>query len=275
MVAAPLESTDVMLGHLGWLAIRLTMAGAAYLIVAACPRRAGVTLRDPGLARRGAHRLGLRRAADRVRRVAGDRRALRRWSCASSSCRCSCSRAPSSRSRQLPTWMQAVAWVSPLWHGVVLCRSATTGSLPPGGALRAVGAPVHPVRLHRRRDPMGHAHLRREVGVMSASTTTVDERPARASRMDALAAGRVGAVRRSVWSSATSWRGRASGSSSCRSCSNRSSFSCRSASAWASSWATSLARAAHRCPTAPSSPPVCWRRRPCSARSSTRPSPSS
>jgi lipooligosaccharide transport system permease protein len=30
---------------------------------------------------------------------------------------------------QLPAWLQPVAWVSPLWHGVELCRGATTGSL--------------------------------------------------------------------------------------------------------------------------------------------------
>jgi lipooligosaccharide transport system permease protein len=36
---------------------------------------------------------------------------------------------------QLPAWLQPVAWVSPLWHGVELCRGATTGSL----ALASVG----------------------------------------------------------------------------------------------------------------------------------------
>jgi lipooligosaccharide transport system permease protein len=30
---------------------------------------------------------------------------------------------------QLPDWLQPVAWISPLWHGVELCRGATTGSL--------------------------------------------------------------------------------------------------------------------------------------------------
>ena len=45
---------------------------------------------------------------------------------------------------QLPTWLQAVAWVSPLWHGVELCRSATTG--PGARAVRSgAGPPVDPV----------------------------------------------------------------------------------------------------------------------------------
>jgi lipooligosaccharide transport system permease protein len=30
---------------------------------------------------------------------------------------------------QLPGWLEPVAWVSPLWHGVELCRGATTGSI--------------------------------------------------------------------------------------------------------------------------------------------------
>ena len=30
---------------------------------------------------------------------------------------------------QLPDWLEPIAWVSPLWHGVELCRGATTGSL--------------------------------------------------------------------------------------------------------------------------------------------------
>lgn len=32
---------------------------------------------------------------------------------------------------QLPLWGQWLAWVSPLWHGVELCRAATLGVLPP------------------------------------------------------------------------------------------------------------------------------------------------
>lgn len=29
---------------------------------------------------------------------------------------------------QLPGWLQSLCWLSPLWHGVELCRGATTGS---------------------------------------------------------------------------------------------------------------------------------------------------
>jgi lipooligosaccharide transport system permease protein len=30
---------------------------------------------------------------------------------------------------QLPDWLQPFCWLSPLWHGVELCRGATTGSI--------------------------------------------------------------------------------------------------------------------------------------------------
>jgi lipooligosaccharide transport system permease protein len=37
---------------------------------------------------------------------------------------------------QLPAWMQPIAWVTPLWHGVELSRDAATGTAP--GPLGAV-----------------------------------------------------------------------------------------------------------------------------------------
>ena len=36
---------------------------------------------------------------------------------------------------QLPDWLQPLAWLSPLWHGVELCRAATTGSSPSAGTV--------------------------------------------------------------------------------------------------------------------------------------------
>ncbi len=62
---------------------------------------------------------------------------------------------------QLPGWLRPVAYVTPLWHGVALCRSLTLGTLDPGGivihvaylaALTAAGlcagAVTYPRRLH-------------------------------------------------------------------------------------------------------------------------------
>ena len=46
---------------------------------------------------------------------------------------------------QLPGWLQPVAWATPLWHGVELCRGAILGGLSTGGAalhLAVLGAYV-------------------------------------------------------------------------------------------------------------------------------------
>jgi lipooligosaccharide transport system permease protein len=44
---------------------------------------------------------------------------------------------------QLPSWMQPIAWVTPLWHGVEACRSVSAGSVVPlvlMGHLAVLGA---------------------------------------------------------------------------------------------------------------------------------------
>jgi lipooligosaccharide transport system permease protein len=40
---------------------------------------------------------------------------------------------------QLPAWIRPVAYVTPLWHGVALCRGISLGTLTAGGALLHVG----------------------------------------------------------------------------------------------------------------------------------------
>jgi lipooligosaccharide transport system permease protein len=40
---------------------------------------------------------------------------------------------------QLPAWLRPVAYLTPLWHGVALCRALTLGVATPGGALVHVG----------------------------------------------------------------------------------------------------------------------------------------
>jgi lipooligosaccharide transport system permease protein len=40
---------------------------------------------------------------------------------------------------QLPSWIRPLAYVTPLWHGVALCRSLSLGSASLGGALVHVG----------------------------------------------------------------------------------------------------------------------------------------
>ena len=40
---------------------------------------------------------------------------------------------------QLPVWMQPLAWVTPLWHGVTLCRDLTLGDVSFGDDLAHLG----------------------------------------------------------------------------------------------------------------------------------------
>ena len=40
---------------------------------------------------------------------------------------------------QLPAWLRPVAYLTPLWHGVALCRSLSLGTATLGGALIHIG----------------------------------------------------------------------------------------------------------------------------------------
>jgi lipooligosaccharide transport system permease protein len=137
MVAAPLASTDVYLGHLGWMVVRLTMAGAAFLIVAAIlgALASGLAI----LALPAAVLTGLAFAAPLTAFAATQetdaRFALVMRFFVMPLFLFSGTFFPIT---QLPSWLQLVAWLSPLWHGVVLCRSATTGTWPDGGAFGAL-----------------------------------------------------------------------------------------------------------------------------------------
>ena len=40
---------------------------------------------------------------------------------------------------QLPAWIRPVAYLTPLWHGVALCRALSLGTATLGGAVIHVG----------------------------------------------------------------------------------------------------------------------------------------
>jgi lipooligosaccharide transport system permease protein len=40
---------------------------------------------------------------------------------------------------QLPAWIRPVAYLTPLWHGVALCRGISLGTLTAGSAILHVG----------------------------------------------------------------------------------------------------------------------------------------
>jgi lipooligosaccharide transport system permease protein len=60
---------------------------------------------------------------------------------------------------QLPPWLEAVAWATPLWHGATLCRDLATGSIEALPTLLHVGyllvfgvvGTVFAIRFHRDR----------------------------------------------------------------------------------------------------------------------------
>jgi lipooligosaccharide transport system permease protein len=58
---------------------------------------------------------------------------------------------------QLPDWLEPVAWVTPLWHGITLCRDLTSGTLDAMAILHVayllafvIGGIVVAVRLHHK-----------------------------------------------------------------------------------------------------------------------------
>ena len=64
---------------------------------------------------------------------------------------------------QLPGWLQPFCWLSPLWHGVQLCRGATTGmiDLPrPSRTWRSSARSCSSAR--------GHPHLHQELDMTAA-----------------------------------------------------------------------------------------------------------
>lgn len=137
MVASPLGSSDIFYGHLGWQGLRLAMGGAAFLIVAAVLGALASPLAI--LALPAAVLTGLAFAAPLTAFAATQetdaRFALVMRFLVLPMFLFSGTFFPIS---QLPTVLQGLAWLSPLWHGVVLCRAATTGAWPDGGALGAL-----------------------------------------------------------------------------------------------------------------------------------------
>ena len=98
-----------------------------------------------------------------------------RRSCASASSRCSCSPAPSTRSTSCPSWLQPVAYATPLYHGVELCRGAVLGTL--GIAAAALHIAVL-IGVLARRVP----HLPRHVRAPAGRTTAFPGHAGRSGR---------------------------------------------------------------------------------------------
>jgi lipooligosaccharide transport system permease protein len=134
IVASPLRPNDVYVGHVLWTGARVAMGAAAFLVVAGLLG----ALQSPLalLALPAAVLTGLAFAAP----------------IAAYSARCETDLSFSLVMRlgiiplflfsgtffpleQLPAALRPVAWVTPLWHGVELCRGLTTGEVSAPGAL--------------------------------------------------------------------------------------------------------------------------------------------
>jgi lipooligosaccharide transport system permease protein len=138
MLATPLRVDDVLIGHLGWIATRVAIVSAAYLAVIAA--FGVVTSPLAVLALPAAVLTGLSFSAPIAAFAAtqdGDiafstisRFALIPLFLFSGTF------FPVS---QLPGWLQPLAYATPLYHGVQLCRGLILGALPLGSALGDVG----------------------------------------------------------------------------------------------------------------------------------------
>jgi lipooligosaccharide transport system permease protein len=138
MLATPLRVDDVLVGHLGWIATRVAIVSAAYLAVIAA--FGVVTSPLAILALPAAVLTGLSFSAPIAAFAAtqdGDiafstisRFALIPLFLFSGTF------FPVS---QLPGWLQPLAYATPLYHGVQLCRGLILGALPLGSAVGDVG----------------------------------------------------------------------------------------------------------------------------------------
>ncbi|MEO5703665.1 MAG: ABC transporter permease [Candidatus Limnocylindrales bacterium] len=128
MVATPLRGRDVALGNLAWIALRLTLVGAifAIMIVAFGASRSPLIV----LAIPVAVLTGLAFAAPIMAFTATQRRpdrfaALFRFGITP----LFLFSGTFFPIESLPSFLQPVAWLSPLWHGVDVCRALMLGTI--------------------------------------------------------------------------------------------------------------------------------------------------
>lgn len=138
MLATPLGPTDVLLGHLLWIGTRVLLAACIYLAVMA--GFGAITSPVALLAVPAALLVGLAFAAPIMAFAAIQNNdagfaALFRFGIVPLFL-FSGTFFPVD---QLPTFLQPVAYLTPLWHGVELCRGLALGGLEPGRAAVAVG----------------------------------------------------------------------------------------------------------------------------------------
>lgn len=158
MLATPLRLVDVVLGHLGWIAVRLVTVTVIYLGVMAA---FGTVLSPWALVAAPAGVLtGLAFATP----IAAFAATQQREAAFTTIYRMALVplflfSGTFFPVRQLPRWLQDVAYATPLYHGVALCRDLVLGQLHPDGdlvhgayllALSALGVGAAMVTFRRR-----------------------------------------------------------------------------------------------------------------------------
>jgi lipooligosaccharide transport system permease protein len=141
LVSAPLRPGDVFLGHLGWLSVRLTISTTVFLAVATL--LGGVIAPTAVLAIPVAVLTAAAFSAC-LMAYAGTQEADENFGLIMRLVVLplflfSGTFFPVD---QLPSLLQYLVWVSPLWHGIEVARAATTGdwaALGPGGVLVHIG----------------------------------------------------------------------------------------------------------------------------------------
>jgi len=136
MVASPMRAIDVYLGNLVALGIRFATSSAVFLAIAVA---LGAVPSPWGLLAVPAATAGALAVAAPLTAFAATQENDRSFSLiirfvALPMFLFSATFFPLS---QLPAWLQPLAWISPLWHSVELCRYATTGSWGDGGPVSA------------------------------------------------------------------------------------------------------------------------------------------
>jgi lipooligosaccharide transport system permease protein len=138
MVASPMRPSDVFTGIVVWLGIRLSLTATAFLAVATL---LGAVLSPWGLLAIPAAVLCALALAAPLAAYSATQETDHRFPLVLRFLTLpmflfSATFFPLS---QLPAVLRPLAWISPLWHGVELCRDATTGTLGAAGPAGVIG----------------------------------------------------------------------------------------------------------------------------------------
>ena len=138
MLATPLRVIDVLVGHLAWIALRLLMVSTVFVVIMAAfgaPRSWWVVAAVPAAVLCGMAFAAPIAAFAATRDSPNGFSALFRFGIIPMFL-FSGTFFPVG---QLPGWIRPLAYLTPLWHGVDLCRSLSLGRVDPGLAAVHVG----------------------------------------------------------------------------------------------------------------------------------------